>query len=139
MESVVIKSHKLNAQRRSQRVLLSIQVCVSGNSSNDQQFTEETATAVVNAHGALILLAQVVQVGQILTVRNIKSGEERACSVIEVGAKHETKMEVGIEFIEPTPRFWRVAFPPDDWSPRSPEAKQYTGPPASLPRRATSK
>jgi hypothetical protein len=33
---------------------------------------------------------------------------------------------VGIEFDEPAPRFWRVAFPPEDWSPHSPEAKRRT-------------
>jgi len=38
---------------------------------------------------------------------------------------------VGIEFLEPSPRFWRIAFPPEDWSARSPEAKGFVTPPVS--------
>jgi hypothetical protein len=26
------------------------------------------------------------------------------------------KAELGIEFLEPQPRFWGIAFPPEDWS-----------------------
>jgi hypothetical protein len=37
-----------------------------------------------------------------------------------------SQLEVGIEFLGPAPRLWRVAFPPEDWSPRSPEAKRRT-------------
>ena len=134
MEPVATESQKLKSRRRSQRVLLSIRIVVSGDSPGTMQFSEETVTAVVNAHGALILLAHVVQEGQLLTVRNIKSGEERTCRVIDVGAKEGEKTEIGIEFLEPSPRFWRVTFPPDDWSPRSPEARQYSGPSLSLPK-----
>jgi hypothetical protein len=32
-------------------------------------------------------------------------------------------LEVGIELEKPSPRFWRVSFPPEDWTPRSAEAK----------------
>lgn len=135
----MLRSHRLNAQRRSQRVLLSIPILVSGYSAKNYEFTEDTVTAVVSAHGALILLAHIVQVSQLLTIRNLKSTEELQCKVIEVGAKRGTKLEVGLEFIEASPRFWRVAFPPDDWSPRSPEAKQYAGRPLSFPKRAPTK
>jgi len=31
--------------------------------------------------------------------------------------------EIGLEFSEPRPAFWRVTFPPEDWSPRHPEAR----------------
>jgi hypothetical protein len=33
------------------------------------------------------------------------------------------KAEVGLEFSSPHPTFWRVAFPPEDWTPRHPEAR----------------
>ncbi|HET9993940.1 MAG TPA: hypothetical protein VFQ18_00915 [Candidatus Acidoferrum sp.] len=119
--------------------MLSISIVVSGKRHDSHRFAEETVTSVVNAHGALILLAERVDAGQSLTIRNVKSGEEHPCTVIEIGAEDEGKTEVGIEFSEPSPRFWRVAFPPDDWSPRSPEAKQYSGPPPTFTKRARSK
>lgn len=33
--------------------------------------------------------------------------------------------EVGIEFVRPDAKFWRVTFPPADWSSDSPEAKRF--------------
>jgi hypothetical protein len=139
VEPVLLGSQKINAQRRSQRVMLSVHVLVSGISPTNKKFSEDTFTAVVNAHGALILLTQAVKTGELLTIRNIKSGEEQTCSVVGVGASHGTQREVGIEFLNPSPRFWRIAFPPEDWSPRSPEAKQFSGAPTPIQKRATTK
>ena len=34
------------------------------------------------------------------------------------------KREVGVDFINPFPGFWRISFPPPDWTMRSPEAKR---------------
>ncbi|HKV63670.1 MAG TPA: hypothetical protein VJO16_17315 [Candidatus Acidoferrum sp.] len=53
-----------------------------------------------------------------------------------MGAVHDGKFEVGIEFVELAPRFWRVAFSPEDWSPRSPEAKRRTATSAVAPLKA---
>ena len=60
-----------------------------------------------------------------VTVRNVKSGEELQGEVVEIGEPHAGKSEVAVEFLEPSPRFWRIAFPPEDWSARSPEAKGF--------------
>jgi hypothetical protein len=106
--------------------MLSVRILISGDRLDGKKFSEETITSVVNAHGALIFLAEKVSLGQAVAVRNIKSHEELHAEVVDVGAPYEGKVEVGIEFLEPAPRFWRVAFPPEDWSPRSPEAKRRT-------------
>jgi len=37
------------------------------------------------------------------------------------------KAEIGLEFTAPRPTFWRVAFPPEDWTPKSPEARNVLG------------
>ncbi|HYL85650.1 MAG TPA: hypothetical protein VE263_15550 [Candidatus Angelobacter sp.] len=124
MSAVALRSHRFASQRRSQRVLLAIRVLLEGRRSNGQPFKEEAQTVVVNAHGALILLVKNVDVAQPLTIRNLKSGEQVRCKVTNVGAVHDGKREIGIEFAEPSVRFWRVAFPPEDWSPHSPEAKR---------------
>ncbi len=115
-------------QRRSQRVMLSVKIVVSGNRLDRQRFSEETRTSVV-----LILLVEKVTLGQLLTIRNAKSGEEIRGKVVDVGPEHADKFEVGIEFLEPSPRFWRVAFPPEDWTTHSPEAKRRTTAPAPAP------
>lgn len=110
-------------QRRSQRVLIGVPVVVIAQVPDKPPVSETTRTLVVNAHGALILLGFKVSIGQLLTLRHAKTEEEQACRVVNVGPSQAGKAEVGIEFMKPAPRFWRIAFPPADWSPRSPEAK----------------
>ncbi len=85
MNSKSLRPPKLNEARRSQRVIISIRVVVSGKRPRGQTLVEETVTAVVNAHGALVLLGEPVDSGQLLTIRNAKSGKERLCSVVGIG------------------------------------------------------
>jgi hypothetical protein len=124
VEPIVIRPNKCTQHRRSQRIMLTIPILVSGTRDDDSLFSEEAHTVIVNAHGALILLAEPVKPGQVLTVRHLKAGEDRDCTVIEVGEKHDARREIGIELLDPSPGFWHVAFPPEDWNPRSPEAKR---------------
>jgi hypothetical protein len=137
LSTIPTRLQKYTNQRRSQRVMLSVKILVAGDRQDGKRFSEEAGTSVVNAHGALIFLAEKVKLGQCLTVRNIKSNDELQAEVVDVGAEHEGKVEVGIEFLEPAPRFWRVAFPPEDWSTRSPEAKRRTVSPPVTPLKAS--
>lgn len=111
-------------QRRSQRILLSVSVVVSGQQANGSPFLEHTKTLVVNAHGALIQLREPVLAGQQLRIKHLATNEEMACTVADIARGSGEAPEVGIAFTKPSPGFWRVAFPPEDWSPRSPEAKR---------------
>jgi hypothetical protein len=126
VEPAQSKAPKANAVRRSQRILLAVHVVIGGYLPSGAPFAEESITQVVNAHGALILMKQMVTVGDSLRLRNVKTGEEVVCKVVDIGERIDHKCGVGVEFIQPSPRFWRVAFPPDDWSPRSAEAKRFT-------------
>ncbi len=134
LSTIPIRLHKYTSQRRSQRVMLSVKILVGGNRLDRQRFSEEALTSVVSAHGALIFLVEKVTLGQLLTIRNVKSGEETRGEVVDVGLESAGKFEVGVEFLERCPRFWRITFPPEDWSPRSPEAKRLTIAPTSLPK-----
>ncbi|HUN61275.1 MAG TPA: hypothetical protein VMU53_04780 [Candidatus Sulfotelmatobacter sp.] len=110
--------------RRSQRILLSIAVLVSGQRANGSSFSERTKTQVVNVHGAMVELREPVLAGQPLRMKNLATNEEVACTVADVNRTSNQVPKVGIAFAKPSPSFWRVAFPPEDWSPRSPEAKR---------------
>ena len=91
-----------------------------------EPFQEETQTISVNAHGGLIQLSTNVSREQKLILTNPKTMEEHACTVIRVGQKVGGKTPVGIEFVEPAPRFWHINFPPEDWDPserKRPEAR----------------
>ena len=125
MTSLPIRQKKNTNQRRSHRVMLSIGIVITGNLPNGHRFSEETFTSVVNAHGALIHLNESVARGQLVTIRNVKSGEELRGEVVETAESRTGKSVVAVEFLEPSPRFWRISFPPEDWSARSPEAKGF--------------
>lgn len=99
--------------RRSQRVFLNVPVTVYGWSADGQVFNEESVTAVVNAHGALLTIRNKVRERQDLFVRNEHTGSEVKCTVVHT-APAENGTEVGVSFCEEAPGFWGVYFPPDE-------------------------
>ncbi len=102
-------------RRRSMRVLLSIPIQVSGKRSDGEEFKEDTRTLVVNAHGALIALASAVAAGQNISLTNRSTRDARECRIVYLGNANAGKVQMGIEFLEPSATFWHVDFPPDDW------------------------
>jgi hypothetical protein len=124
MSTSTVRINKNLKTRRSQRVLMSIEVIVAGERAAGTRFAEQTTTVVVNAHGGLVLLKEMVHAEQQLRIRNVATGEELPCKVVDLGEISHGKNEVGIEFLEQAPRFWRIAFPPEDWNVNSPEAKR---------------
>jgi hypothetical protein len=113
-----------NAQRRSQRVMLNASIMVEARGADNKPISEQARTVVVNAQGGVILLSLNVSMGQLLTLRNLQTEEEASCRVVYVSPHLLEKKEVGVEFTKPCPRFWGIAFPPSDWTTRSPEAKR---------------
>ena len=112
-----------HGRRRSCRVLVQIPVQVKSDPAAKRSFEEDTLTLVVNAHGALVTLSSPVQQGQTLRLKNKISTDEQACKVVYLGPAQDGKVQVGIEFTTPTPHFWHIVFPPEDWSASSPEAR----------------
>ncbi len=97
------------------RVLLSVSIVVSGTSSDGKKFEEDTRTLVVNAHGALITLSAPVKAEQKVTVEHKLTQESRECRIVYLGNPQGGKTQMGIEFTKPSPTFWQIDFPPDDW------------------------
>jgi hypothetical protein len=110
-------------RRRSQRVLMTIPVRVSGKSGAALSFEEEAHTRAISAHGALILLSAPVHRGQRLTLSNVQTKAALECVVAHIDRRQSDYPQVGVEFMLPNPMFWHVAFPPKDWTPRHPDAK----------------
>jgi len=108
-------------RRRSQRVYLRIPIAVIAHGADRKMTREQTHTVVVNAHGALIHLELKVTEGQTLILQNPETSEEQTCRVVRTKSGTDGKTEVAIEFLKPAPKFWRVAFPPEDWTPKAPE------------------
>src|SRR6267378_2698574 len=110
-------------RRRSQRVLMTIPVRVSGKTDAGLPFGEETHTRAISAHGALILMSTQVYRGQRLTLSNVQTKAALECVVAHIENYQSSQPQVGVEFMLPNPIFWHVAFPPKDWTPRHPDAK----------------
>jgi len=125
-------------QRRSQRIFLSVHLQVSGKQKNGKAFVEHTTTLIVSAHGAFIHLQEAVLENQLLSIKHDTTGEEIACRVVSVIAGANGLTKIAVEFTRPKPRFWRIAFPPDDWSTKSPEAKRPMSDPGVAPKPANS-
>ena len=108
-------------RRRSQRVLLRLPVLIIARGANNQHVSENAFTTNVNAHGALLLLSMRVALNQKILIRNPDTLEEQFVRVIHVSPAAEGKSEVGVDFLKAAPKFWRISFPPDDWTPHDPE------------------
>jgi PilZ domain len=108
-------------RRRSQRVLLRMPILVVARGSDQQHVSENAFTTNVSAHGALLLLSMRVALNQKILIRHIETLEEQFVRVVHVTPAAEGKSEVGVEFLKAAPKFWRISFPPDDWTPKDPE------------------
>jgi hypothetical protein len=86
----------------------------------------------VNAYGCLVSLDTPVMRGQQVSVVNSKTVEELMCTVAFISENKGSKSEVGLEFTEPSPLFWRIGFPPEDWS-ESSERKRAPAPARANP------
>jgi hypothetical protein len=111
-------------RRRSQRLFLQVRVVVQGILPTGTPFTEETHTIVVNAHGALVEMETPLEPGQIVTLRNVRTNEQIECATKLVKPVDPQKFSTAFEFKVPGPDFWRISFPPDDWSTKPSEPKK---------------
>ncbi|HKT47554.1 MAG TPA: hypothetical protein VJP87_08530, partial [Candidatus Acidoferrales bacterium] len=72
----------------------------------------------------LVLLEARVTSGATVQMQHKRTEEEQECHVAFLGPVRSGKAEIGLEFSVARPSFWRVSFPPEDWSPRHPEARK---------------
>lgn len=107
----------INGKRRSERVLLDVPLIICGNATmtNKEPFREETFTLTVSAHGALVVLASKVELGQTVKLTKIKTTDEREATVAFLGPPYAGLSTVGLQFANPAPEFWPVNPQPADW------------------------
>jgi len=104
---------QIKTRRRSLRIWINIPVRASGKDADGKDFSEDTQTIVVNAHGGLLFLQQPVKVGTEFLLTNRDTKEEQPCRVVTLrGPLTDKGMDIGIEFLLPSPHFWGVDFPP---------------------------
>jgi len=124
-------------RRRSHRVNIAMPVLIRGKKGT-QAFEEEAQTISVSAHGCMVRVATPLARNQEIAIVNTKTAEELPSTVTFIGQKDNAKTEIGVEFAEPSPLFWRIAFPPEDWDPSERKrsgSPRPAAPPASKPQR----
>ena len=102
---------------------MQVAVRIRGEDVQGKSIEEETETLAINAHGALVLLKARLTSGSKVLLQHKRTEEEQECHVAFLGPVRAGKAEIGLEFSSPRPAFWRVAFPPEDWTPKHPEAR----------------
>jgi hypothetical protein len=112
--------------RRSRRLYIHMLVNLVWRLEDQTLISEETETIVVNAHGGLIRVASVPPLGQKVTLQNTRANQTEEAVVVFIGkaVAKDGKVGVGVEFIKPNASFWRINFPPENWSPSHPDAKE---------------
>jgi hypothetical protein len=104
------------SKRRSSRVAIDMPVEIFGQGANGKVFRAETRTMAVNAHGARLILSSATELKSSVLLINKKTSTEVQCRIVYQKETEKGTAEVGIEFIDPQPRFWGIAFPPEDWN-----------------------
>jgi hypothetical protein len=82
--------------------------------------TFDAATLSVNAQGALVVMKQSLTLNTRLVLEHGNTKERVACKVVRPSQGMPDGFHVAVEFDSPEPDFWRITFPPSDWSPSDP-------------------
>ncbi len=98
--------------RRSSRVTLRVPLQIYEPGTDKRSLLEESYSVKVSLCGGLISLKSAVKKGQGLVVRNQATGETKEARVVYLRSMHLGRRLVAIEFLEPSPEFWCLAFPP---------------------------
>jgi hypothetical protein len=104
----------MKSRRRTQRVQIAMPVMISGG-EDIYAFSQLTKTVTVSAHGCLVHLDALVFRSQELLIANPGTLQQVRGTIAYLGENVPKAREVGIEFLEPSPQFWGITFPPEDW------------------------
>ena len=111
-------------RRRSPRLFLQVRVLLECKLPGQDLFSAEAQTVVVNAHGALIEVGTALKQGQVVSMKNVRTGEAVQCTVKLVSPAPSGKFSTAFEFAQPNPNFWRISFPPEEYISKGPDPKK---------------
>lgn len=83
-------------------------------SLRDKPFHENTETIDVCEHGGLVTASVKLIGSQKLILTNIQTNEDVACQVARLVQTGKGHTLAGLEFLQPSPRFWGTILVPAD-------------------------
>lgn len=93
-------------RRRSKRAETKVSVIISGESSENEPFREETFATSVSENGALIVLSVPMRMGQTVSLTNRRGGRQLKAQVVRISPDENGRYQVGVDFAEPATGFW---------------------------------
>ncbi|HKN62657.1 MAG TPA: hypothetical protein VJW93_15855 [Candidatus Acidoferrales bacterium] len=121
-------------RRRNHRVQITIPVIVTGQAKG-KLIEEHTKTIVVNLNGCLVRMRASVIRNQEFTITNAATEESAKVRVSYIGRSDGEGTEIGLGFLQPTPKFWRISFPPEVQDPTERKRFVPSAPPADAPKK----
>jgi hypothetical protein len=103
------------AQRRSDRVSLTLLLEASGKDINEQEFTRPARTMQINRTGAVILLDRDLRSDQRIEIRRLAPMEAHRHTQVRIVGQFGLQKEgfvYGVEILEPQSDIWNIEFPP---------------------------
>ena len=101
-------------RRRSQRVIIRVPVALEATIMG-QKVKADAFTVAVNIHGAMVLCPRSFDAETNLEIRNERTGERTAVRVTRAPRESAEGYLLPLEFISPSPKFWQISFPPENW------------------------
>ena len=98
-------------QRRSQRVMLRLDVLARWETGDGHVRQMHAFTVVVNSHGGSLESPFRMTAGQSITLINPQTGKEVACRLVSVRTASEGYFVAAFEFEQQSPEFWAISFP----------------------------
>lgn len=108
---MAILNFRYKERRRSVRVLLTVELKVTGQTETGEKFSVHTRSQTVSLHGASFALEPTVVMGEILQLENENTREKVAGKVVGIHRERDGKTYVGVEFAAEAKNFWHMAFP----------------------------
>src|SRR5580693_7791649 len=103
------------AQRRSDRVSLTLLLEASGKDINEREFTGPARTMQINRTGAVILLDRDLRPDQRIEIRRMAPLEAHRHTQVRIVGQFGLQKEgfvYGVEILEPQSDIWNIEFPP---------------------------
>ena len=101
-------------RRRSQRVIIRVPVTLVSMESG-QAFKVQAHTVAVNIHGAMVVCKRTFDADAKLEVVNDRTGERVPSRVTRAPRESGEGFLIPLEFLNPSPNFWQITFPPSNW------------------------
>jgi hypothetical protein len=104
-------------RRRGQRVLLRVRANARLATKLNEEEVVPVMTLSVNPAGAMLVSPRNLAAQTRFVLEHAGTKETISCRVVATAKQAPEGFHVPIAFDVPSPRFWKIDFPPEDWKP----------------------